>query len=123
MNSNTPADFSFELTPTTFLRARRACLRRRVSVDGDRRFTYADFQRCQVAGALEAMGVAPGDRVAILAGNSHVMLAAHYAVRSPARAGRPQHPHHAGRAAYILEHSGSSPDLRFNLPAAEQAAR
>ena len=43
------------------------------------------------------MGVAPGDRVAILAGNSHVMLAAHYAVPfAGAALVAAQHPHHAG---------------------------
>ena len=51
-------------------------------VDGETRFTYAQFldRSLKFAGALKAAGVKPGDRVAVLAGNSHVMLAAHYAV-------------------------------------------
>ncbi len=43
---------------------------------------YGEFlDRClRFAGALRELGVQPGDRVAVLAGNSHVLLAAHYAV-------------------------------------------
>jgi fatty-acyl-CoA synthase len=130
MHSTTAADFSFEpLTPTAFLRRAARAYGDRVGViDGNRRFTYAHFlQRClKFAGALKAMGVAPGARVAILAGNSHVMLAAHYAVPfagavlvalntriTPADTG------------YILEHSGSSLlicDSEFLLTAEQAAA-
>ena len=78
------AEFSFEpMTPTAFLRRAARVFGDRVGVvDGDRRFTYAEFleRSLKFAGALKALGVKPGDRVAVLAGNSHVLLAAHYAV-------------------------------------------
>jgi len=77
-------EFNHEpLTPTAFLhRSARVFPDRIGVVDGDIRFTYADFfDRClRFAGAIRKLGVQPGDRVAILAGNSHVMLAAHHAV-------------------------------------------
>jgi len=76
--------FNFEpLTPTAFLHRAAQVFGDRVGViQDDLRFTYAEFlERClNLSGALAASGVTPGDRVAILAGNSHVMLAAHYAV-------------------------------------------
>jgi fatty-acyl-CoA synthase len=51
-------------------------------IDGERRFSYAEFlDRClRLAGALRAMGVAEGGRVAVLAPNTHVLLEAHYGV-------------------------------------------
>ena len=129
MNSIDRADFNFEpLTPTAYLRRAARVHGDRIGVvDGDIRFSYEQFlQRAlKFAGALKAMGVAPGDRVALLAGNSHVMLAAHYAVPfagavlvalntriTPAD------------TTYILQHSGSSVliyDSEF-ASAAEQAA-
>ena len=104
--------FNFEpLTPTAYLhRSARVFPDRVAVVQDDTRFTYAEFRgrALKLAGALKALGVAPGDRVAILAGNTHVMLAAHYAV-----------PFAGGvivalntrvtpvDMAYILEHSGA----------------
>jgi fatty-acyl-CoA synthase len=105
--------FSYEpLTPTAYLfRAARVFPDRVGVIEDDTRFTYAQFltRSLKFAGALKALGVKPGDRVAVLAGNTHVMLAAHYAVPfagavlvalntrvTPAD------------MAYILEHSGSS---------------
>jgi acyl-CoA synthetase (AMP-forming)/AMP-acid ligase II len=77
------AAISFEpLTPTAFLRRAAHVFGDRIGViDGDTRFTYAQFleRNLKLAGALKTLGVAPGDRVAVLAGNSHVMLAGHYA--------------------------------------------
>jgi long-chain acyl-CoA synthetase len=42
-------------------------------IDGDRRFSYAELhERCRRLGAgLEDLGARPGDRIAILSGNSH----------------------------------------------------
>ena len=71
------------LTPTAFLRRSAHVFGDRIGViDGERRFTYAAFhERClRLAGALRAAGIEPGQRVAVLAGNTHVMLAAHYAI-------------------------------------------
>ena len=130
MSTMTPPQFSFEaLTPTAFLwRAARVYGDRTGVVDGDVRFTYAEFlqRSLKFAGALKALGVSPGDRVALLAGNSHVLLAAHYAVPfagavlvalntriTPAD------------MVYILQHSGSSVliyDNEFSAVAQQAAA-
>ncbi len=73
---------SFEpLTPTAFLRRSAAVFADRVAViDGECRYTYAEFldRALKLAGALRALGVAPGGRVAVLAPNTHVLLEAHY---------------------------------------------
>jgi fatty-acyl-CoA synthase len=125
----TGAAFSFEaLTPTAFLhRAARVYGDRVGVVDDDVRFTYAQFlQRClQFAGALKALGVEPGDRVAVLAGNSHVMLAAHYAVPFAGAALVALNTRITpADTAYILQHSGASVlvyDAEFAAAAKEAA--
>ena len=75
---------SFEaLTPTSFLlRSGRVYADREAVIDGERRFSYAEFlERCQrLGGALRNMGVAEGGRVAVLAPNTHVLLEAHHGV-------------------------------------------
>lgn len=68
-------------TPLDFL-ARSALIYADLTaiVDGDRRFTYAEFQARvhRLAGALHQLGVVPGDRVAVLAPNSVMALEAHF---------------------------------------------
>ena len=113
MTAHASAEFSFEpLTPTAFLRRAAIVYGDRTGViDGEVRLTYSQFlQRAlRFAGALKDAGIAPGDRVAVLASNSHVLLTAHYAVPlagaalvalntriTPADIG------------YVLGHSGSS---------------
>jgi fatty-acyl-CoA synthase len=123
-------EFNYEpLTPTAFLhRAAYVFPDRTGVIDGGTSFTYADFlDRClRFAGALRAIGIRPGDRVAVLAGNTHVLLAAHYAVPfagavlvalntriTPAD------------MAYIAGHSGASVliyDLDFQAAAERTAA-
>jgi fatty-acyl-CoA synthase len=75
---------SFEaLTPTAFLRRSAGVFADKIAViDGDQRWTYAQlFDRCtRLAGALRDAGVQPGERVAVLAPNTHVLLEAHYGV-------------------------------------------
>ena len=81
--TSTPRFDHEPLTPTAFLqRAARVFPDRVGVVDGDLRYTWGEFlDRCmRLAGALRAAGVATGDRVVVLAPNSHVLLAAHYAV-------------------------------------------
>jgi fatty-acyl-CoA synthase len=77
-------EISFEpLTPTAFLHRAAHVFGDRVGViDGETRFTYAQFRQraLKFAGALRSVGIQPGDRVALLASNSHVLLASHYAV-------------------------------------------
>jgi fatty-acyl-CoA synthase len=123
------AEFSFEpLTPTSFLRRAARVHGDRIGViDGDVRFSYAQFlhRALKFAGALNALGVAPGDRVALLAGNSHVMLAAHYAVPFAGAALVALNTRiTAADTGFILGHSGSSVlvyDAEF-AAAAKQAA-
>jgi fatty-acyl-CoA synthase len=82
--STPEAGLSFEpLTPLAFLeRSAVAHPDRTAVVEGDDRWTYAQFHdRCRRnAGLLAAAGVAPGDRVAVLAPNSHMMLESHFGV-------------------------------------------
>ncbi len=71
------------LTPLEFARrSRKLYAAREAVVDGERRFSYAEFlARCdRFAGALAQLGVRKGDRVAIIAPNGHAMLESFYAV-------------------------------------------
>lgn len=71
------------LTPTSFLdRSALVFAERTAVVDGDQSWTYAELgQRAhRLAGMLVGLGVAPGDRVAVLAPNTHMLLEAHYGV-------------------------------------------
>jgi fatty-acyl-CoA synthase len=78
------SDFTFsQLTPTAFLdRSARIFADRTAIVDGELRFTYAELSARSYAltGALAALEVEPGDRVAALCANSHVMLELHHGV-------------------------------------------
>jgi fatty-acyl-CoA synthase len=71
------------LTPLEFARrARRLYPEREAVVDGERRFTYAQFlRRCERwSAALQKLGVRPGERVLVIAPNTHAMLEQFYAV-------------------------------------------
>jgi fatty-acyl-CoA synthase len=71
------------LTPLQFVRRAVDIYADRVAVvDGSRRFTYAQFgQRCgQLAVALRTLGLAAGDRVAVLSPNTHRALEVYTAV-------------------------------------------
>ncbi len=71
------------LTPLDFLARSAAVYPERIAVvDGGRRFTYAQFQQRvhRLASALLRHGVAPGDRVAVLAPNTLAALEPHFAV-------------------------------------------
>src|SRR5262249_37740672 len=70
------------LTPLDFLaRSERVFGDLTAVVDGDRRFTYAEFAArvYRQAAALQDLGVVPGDRVAVLAPNGVLALEAHFA--------------------------------------------
>jgi fatty-acyl-CoA synthase len=79
-------------------------------VCGDTRWTFAQFDDVvsRLAGALIARGIAPGDRVAVLARNSHAFAALRFAI---ARAGAVLVPINfmlrAEEVAYILRHAGA----------------
>ena len=71
------------LTPTAYLDRSAVVFADRVAVvDGALRWTYREFaDRClRQAGMLAGLGLEPGDRVAVLAPNTHVMLESHYGV-------------------------------------------
>ena len=100
------------LEPAAWLRRSARVFGDRVAViDDDMSFTYAQFDERvdRMVGALRALGVRPGDRVAVLSPNTHVMLALHYALP---RIGAPivalnirlSAPELAG----ILEHAGAA---------------
>ena len=75
---------SFEpLTPTSFLdRSAVVFATRTAVIDGHQRWTYAEFgtRTRRQAGMLRASGVEPGDRVAVLAPNSALLLESHFGV-------------------------------------------
>ena len=71
------------LTPMEFARrARRLYASKEAVVDGELRFTSAEFfNRCdQWSTALQALGIDQGDRIAYIAPNTHAHLEAYYAV-------------------------------------------
>ena len=127
--SDMERSFNFEpLTPTAFLHRAAVVHGDRIGVvDGERRFSYAEFlERClKFAGALKSLGISPGDRVAVLAGNTHVMLAAHYAAPFAGAVLVALNTRiTADDVAYILQHAGCSVLLHDHTlrDLAEQAA-
>ena len=71
------------LSPLEFARrTRRLHGHREAVVDGELRLTYEQFfDRCdRWSACLQELGVAPGDRVATIAPNTHAQLEAFYAV-------------------------------------------
>ena len=71
------------LTPLAFARRARSLYgEREAVVDGEQRWTYAEFfDRCdRWSSVLQRLGVAPGDRVAYIAPNTHAQLEGFYAV-------------------------------------------
>src|SRR6202171_1327841 len=82
-NERIKGTMNIPLTPIRFLRyARQQFPGKTAIVCGDQRFTYAQFadRPNRLAGALRAMGVQPGDRVAFLSANCHRLLEAYYGV-------------------------------------------
>jgi fatty-acyl-CoA synthase len=71
------------LTPLALLERSRAAFPDRIAViDGDDRLTWSEFHERsgRLACALQAHGLAHGDRVAVLAPNGRELLEAHYGV-------------------------------------------
>ena len=99
------------LTPLAFLeRTVRVFPEKTALVYGDLRWTYAELaeQVGRFAGALLRAGVAPGDRVAVLAPNVPVLLAAHFAVlRARAALVAINTRLAPDEVGYILNHSGA----------------
>ncbi|WP_333795376.1 acyl-CoA synthetase [Hyphomicrobium sp.] len=77
-----PANYQ-PLTPISFLeRAARVYPAHTAIIHGKRRVDYATFYRRarQLASALAARGIGPGDTVSVMLSNTPAMLEAHYAV-------------------------------------------
>ncbi len=102
---------SVPLNPAHFLdRAARIFAARTAVVDGARRFTYGEFgeRAHRLAGMLRRAGAQPGDRIAALCPNSHVMLEMHNGVPMAGCALVPINIRLSPREiAYILENSGA----------------
>ncbi|MDE3228947.1 MAG: AMP-binding protein, partial [Chloroflexota bacterium] len=101
------------LTPLDFLqRARLVHPHREAVVDGDLRYTYAQFaERCDrwSAALQQQLGVKAGDRVAYIAPNTHAQLESFYAVPQLAATLVPVNFRLTpDDFAYIINHSGSS---------------
>ena len=99
------------LTPLEFLRrARKLHPGREAVVDGDTRFTYAEFgARCdRWSAALQVLGVGQGDRVATIALNTHEHLEQYYAVPQIGAIVVPlNYRLTADDFVYLIRHSGS----------------
>ncbi|GAC1306880.1 MAG: acyl--CoA ligase family protein [Vulcanimicrobiaceae bacterium] len=99
------------LTPLEFMRrARRLYADREAVVDEGARFTYAQFfERCdRWAAALQAFGIARGDRVAYVAPNTHAQLESFYSVTQIGAVVVPINFRLApDDFAYIVNHSGA----------------
>ena len=99
------------LDPAAWLRrSARVFGDRTAVIDDDVSFTYAEFEARvgRMTGTLRTLGIEPGDRVAVLAPNTHTMLALHYAVpRTGAVIVALNIRLTAADLAGILEHSGA----------------
>ena len=100
------------LSPLEFARrTRRLHGAREAVVDGDLRLTYEQFfDRCdRWSGALQALGVGQGDRVATIAPNTHAQLEAFYAVPQLGAVLVPMNYRlTADDFVYMVNHSGST---------------
>lgn len=100
------------LTPLSFKqRAVRLYGSKLCSVDGERRFTYAEFdlRTRRLAARLRASGLRPGDRVAYLAYNSAELLEGYYGVLEAGGVLLPLNIRLTPpELAYILEDTGAS---------------
>ena len=99
------------LSPALFLeRAASVFADRTAIVDGERRFTYREFgeRAHRLAGLLVDAGIQPGDRVAALCVNSHVMLEMHNGFPMAGAVLVPMNIRlSAGELAFIIDHSGA----------------
>src|SRR5947209_1671695 len=100
------------LTPLSFKQRAVQLYGRKVGVvDGDRRFTYAEFgeRTNRLANALLDLGLQQGDRVAFLAYNSYPLLEGYYGVLEAGGILLPINIRLSSEdIAVILDHSGAS---------------
>lgn len=79
-------------------------------MDGDKRFTYAEYaeRTHRLANALRGIGVRPGDRVSFITYNTHQLLEAYYGVLESGAVLNPLNVRLApAEIGYILGHAGS----------------
>ncbi|HMH42916.1 MAG TPA: AMP-binding protein, partial [Pyrinomonadaceae bacterium] len=99
------------LTPLEFARRARKLYPERVAViDGDSRWTYAQFlDRCdRWSAALQKLGIKSGDRLAYLSPNTHAQLESFYAVPQIGAVLVPlNYRLTADDFVYLINHSGS----------------
>src|SRR5215211_3976928 len=99
------------LTPLEFARrARKIYLERVAVIDGDSRWTYAQFlDRCdRWSAVLQKLGIGPGDRIAYLSPNTHGQLESFYAVPQIGAVLVPlNYRLTADDFVYLINHSGS----------------
>jgi fatty-acyl-CoA synthase len=99
------------LTPLEFARRARKLYPERVAViDGDARWTYAQFlDRCdRWSSVLQKLGIGPRDRVAYLSPNTHAQLESFYAVPQVGAVLVPlNYRLTADDFVYLINHSGS----------------
>ena len=99
------------LTPLEFARRARKLYPDRVAViDGDSRWSYAQFlDRCdRWSAVLQKLGIRPGDRVAYLSPNTHTQLESFYAVPQIGAVLVPlNYRLTADDFVYLINHSGS----------------
>jgi fatty-acyl-CoA synthase len=99
------------LTPLEFARrARKVHPTREAVVDGALRLTYSGFleRADRWSSVLQRMGVGPGDRVALIAPNTHAMLEQFYAVPQLGAVVVPlNYRLTAEDFVYLIEHSGA----------------
>src|SRR6266478_4575923 len=99
------------LTPLEFARRARKLYPERVAViEGDSRWTYAEFlNRCdRWSAVLQKLGIGPGDRVAYLSPNTHAQLESFYAVPQTGAVLVPlNYRLTADDFVYLINHSGS----------------
>src|SRR5512132_813614 len=99
------------LTPLEFARRARKLYPERVAmIDGDSRWTYAQFldRSDRWSAALQKLGISPGDRVAYLSPNTHAPLESFYAVPQIGAVLVPlNYRLTADDFVYLINHSGS----------------
>ena len=99
------------LTPLEFARRARKLYPDRVAVvDGESRFTYAQFfDRCdRWSAVLQQLGIRSGDRIAYLSPNTHAQLESFYAVPQIGAVLVPlNYRLTADDFVYLINHSGS----------------
>jgi fatty-acyl-CoA synthase len=106
-----PLNTTSPLNPALFLdRAAQIFAGRTAIIDGERRFTYGEFgeRSHRFAGLLRSHDAQPGDRIAALCSNSHVMLEMHNGVPMAGCALVPINIRLSlPEMSYILENSGA----------------